>query len=71
MNEIDVFAFYHAILKTHGAHSKLMERVHVVEKFKGETVWEGEVLVFDLIGSPHGLVLLRLGGRRSGGGGAA
>ena len=34
---------------SHGAESKLIERVPVYEQFQGETVWEGEVLVFELI----------------------
>ncbi len=45
MNEIDVFAFQHAIRETHGSRSQFIERVSVVETFEGGTVWEGEVLV--------------------------
>ena len=52
MNEIDVFAFQRAIRETHGSRSQLIERVSVVETFEGGTVWEGEVLVFDLIDHP-------------------
>ncbi len=52
MNEIDVFAFQHAIRETHGSRSQLIERVSVVETFEGGTVWEGEVLVFDLLDHP-------------------
>ncbi len=54
MNEIDVFAFQHAICETHGSRSQLIERVSVVETFEGDTVWvwEGEVLVFDLLDYP-------------------
>ncbi len=52
MNEIDVFAFQHAIRETHGSASQLIERVSVVETFEGGTVWEGEVLVFDLLDHP-------------------
>ena len=52
MIEIDVFAFQHAIRETHGSRSQLIERVSVVETFEGDTVWEGEVLVFDLIDHP-------------------
>ncbi len=52
MNEIDVFAFQHAIRETHGSRSQLIERVSVVETFEGGTVWEGEVLVFDLLDYP-------------------
>ncbi len=52
MNEIDVFAFQRAIRETHGSRSQLIERVSVVETFEGDTVWEGELLVFDLIDHP-------------------
>ena len=52
MNEIAVSEFQHAIHETHGARSQLLTREHVVEKFEGETVWEGEVLVFDLLDHP-------------------
>ncbi len=52
MNEIDVFAFQHAIRETHGSRSQLIERVSIVETFEGGTVWEGEVLVFDLLDHP-------------------
>ena len=45
MNELPLESFQHAIRKTHGAKSQLLTREPVVEKFKGETVWEGEVLV--------------------------
>jgi hypothetical protein len=39
-----------AIKATHGCESKHVETVPVVETFKGKTVWDGEVEVFDLIG---------------------
>ena len=54
MNEIDVSAFQHAICETYGSRSQLIERVSVVETFEGDTVWvwEGEVLVFDLLDYP-------------------
>ena len=45
-------SFQHAIWQTHGARSQLLTREHVVEKFEGETVWEGEVLVFALKDHP-------------------
>ncbi len=45
-------SFQHAIRQTHGARSQLLTREHVVEKFEGETVWEGEVLVFPLRDHP-------------------
>ena len=38
--------------KVHGCEAKHVETVPVIERFKGKTVWEGEVEVFDLIGHP-------------------
>lgn len=40
------------IRKLHGAEATHRESVHVKEVFNGETVWEGMVEVFDLIGHP-------------------
>jgi hypothetical protein len=53
MNEIDLSVFLQAIRATHGAEARLdhSERVH--ERFEGETVWEGDVLVFALQGHPE------------------
>jgi hypothetical protein len=34
----------------HGCESTWIESVPVTEKFNGETVWDGEVQVFDLVG---------------------
>ena len=52
MNEAPVGVFQEAIQAVHGAQSCLAERVVVVEEFQGETVWEGEVLVFSLEDHP-------------------
>jgi hypothetical protein len=41
-----------AIRATHGCESKHVETVPVRETFKGKTVWDGEVEVFDLIEHP-------------------
>jgi hypothetical protein len=41
-----------AILKLHGCTSTYVESVPVHEEFQGETVWQGEVEVFDLDGHP-------------------
>ena len=38
--------------KLHGCEAKHIETVPVIERFKGKTVWEGDVEVFDLIGHP-------------------
>jgi hypothetical protein len=40
------------IRKLHGAHATHVESVPIKETFKGETVWEGIVEVFDLRGHP-------------------
>ncbi len=52
MNELSIEGFQHAIRQTHGVKSQLLTREPVVEKFQGETVWEGVVLVFALKGHP-------------------
>jgi hypothetical protein len=52
LNELPIPQFQHAIQATHGARSKLRARVGVIEKFEGETVWAGEVLVFELLDHP-------------------
>ena len=52
MNDLPISAFEHAIRQTHGVASKFFTRVRILEKFEGETVWEGHVLVFDLINHP-------------------
>ena len=41
-----------AILNVHGANATHVETVPVVEEFQGETVWRGEVEVFDIRGHP-------------------
>jgi hypothetical protein len=40
------------IRKLHGSESTHVETVPVVETFNGQTVWEGEVEVFDLHDHP-------------------
>ena len=52
VNELSIRRFQLAIFSAHECRSHLRERVFVREKFEGETVWEGEVLVFDLTGHP-------------------
>ena len=49
MNELPLDGFRRAIRAMHGSESQLVERVRVDEHFEGEPVWEGEVLVFDLL----------------------
>lgn len=41
-----------AFKKLHGCEARHVETVPVIERWKGKTVWEGEVEVFDLIGHP-------------------
>jgi len=41
-----------AILNVHGATSTHVETVPVIEEFQGETVWQGEVEVFNIRGHP-------------------
>lgn len=43
-----------AILDLHGAHAEHVESVPVVERFQGETVWDGIVEVFKLSDHPAG-----------------
>ena len=52
MNDLPIPEFDRAIQAICRARSQLRERVRVVETFEGETVWEGEVLVFDLLDHP-------------------
>ena len=40
------------IRKLHGVHSTHVQSVPVKEVFKGKTVWEGVVEVFELHGHP-------------------
>ena len=55
MNELLLSTFQEAIQATHGCLSDLRGHVEVREAFEGTQVWEGEVLVFDLIGHPTAL----------------
>ena len=52
MNDLPISTFENAIKATHGCDSRLLTRESVVEKFRGKTVWVGEVLVFDLLEHP-------------------
>ena len=49
MNEVPISAFQDAIRATHGAEAEPVARVYVDERFEGKPVWQGEVLVFDLL----------------------
>ena len=50
MNYIDELA--DVIRKLHGSEATHVETVPIKEMFQGQTVWEGEVEVFDLEGHP-------------------
>ena len=52
MNEAPLAVFQRAIESTHGSRAQLVakERVHLI--FEGQTVWQGEVLVFSLADHP-------------------
>src|ERR1044071_8540712 len=39
-------------LKLHGCDATYVESVPVVEEFQGQTIWQGDVEVFDLVGHP-------------------
>jgi hypothetical protein len=41
------------IKRLHGSDASHVATVPVRETFKGQTVWEGEVEVFDLLDHPH------------------
>jgi len=52
MNELTEAQFRKAIRETHGADAEFTDKSKVQEQFGGATVWEGEVLVFELQGHP-------------------
>ena len=52
MNDLPLPAFEHAILAMHGAQAIYSHRIGVAESFEGQPVWEGQVLVFELVGHP-------------------
>ncbi len=52
MNEQPIATFQKAIRATHGCESALQARVPIRLEFGGETAWEGEVLIFDLLDHP-------------------
>ncbi|RLA05868.1 MAG: hypothetical protein DRQ54_07470 [Gammaproteobacteria bacterium] len=52
MNRISTDQFSQSIHAMHGATASLTARERVHEQFEGDTVWEGEVLVFKLSDHP-------------------
>lgn len=53
MDEAGNEALRDAIRHMHGCESTFVESVPVHETFDGQTVWEGDVEVFDLVGHPQ------------------
>ncbi len=51
-NQAERSALRDSIRHTHECASRWVKFVRVVETFRGETVWDGQVEVFDLIGHP-------------------
>ena len=52
MNEEHILVLQTAVHNLHSCDSTWIESVPVKEVFKGETVWEGTVEIFDLHGHP-------------------
>jgi len=48
----EVEALLQAVEGLHECRAKYKEKTHVTEKFEGETVWDGDVYVFELISHP-------------------
>ena len=49
-------AIQDAIRGLHGCEARHVESVSIHEEFHGQTVWDGKVEVFDLIGHPNATV---------------
>ena len=52
MNEIPISAFEDAIQATHGVKAQFLSRESVDETFEGQPIWQGDVLVFQLLDHP-------------------
>ncbi len=52
MNEISLESFLEAIRQTLGTEAVVVESVYIDERFEDDPIWQGEVLVFDLIDHP-------------------
>lgn len=52
MTEVEVDQLREAVERMHGGTATFAQSVPVREIFDGETVWEGAVHVFDLVGHP-------------------
>jgi hypothetical protein len=51
MNELSIDGFRHAIRNMHGSECQLVGRERIDHSVEGEPVWQGEVLIFDLLGN--------------------
>ena len=49
MNELSLDGFRHAIRESYGSECQLIGRERVDEYLEGNPVWQGEVLIFDLM----------------------
>jgi len=49
----EIWQLQQAIKRLHGCDSRHLEGVSVHETFKGQTVWQGMVQVFEVIGHPR------------------
>lgn len=56
MSEVDADQLKKAVEGLHGCEAALRGVEPVRETFEGETVWEGEVHIFDLAGHPEATV---------------
>lgn len=52
MKDVSIADFERAIQATHGARARLLAWEMVKEVFPRKTVWEGEVLVFEVLDHP-------------------
>ena len=52
VNDIHISTFQEAIQEIHRAKSRFLGRENVREVFEGEPVWQGEVLIFELLDHP-------------------
>jgi hypothetical protein len=52
MNEIPISAFEDALQATHGAKAQFLSRERVEKLFEGQPIWQGDVLVFQLLDHP-------------------
>src|SRR5438552_3149648 len=52
MDQAGLPALIEAIKHMHGCEASYLESVPVLEVFRGQTVWDGEVQVFSLKGHP-------------------